>query len=61
VMQFGLTNTPAVFYRLMEVVLRGLNPESSPDLVTIYTDNIVVFYIDNMWCFCKPWITIWNI
>ena len=43
VMPFGLTNAPAVFQRLMEQVLRGLNPESGPDFVAAYIDDILVF------------------
>jgi hypothetical protein len=43
VMPFGLTNAPAVFQRLMEKVLHGLNPEDGPDFVSVYVDDILVF------------------
>ena len=42
-MPFGLTNAPAIFRRLMEEVLRGINPESEPDFVSAYIDDILVF------------------
>ena len=41
-MPFGLTNAPAVFQRLMQV-LAELNPESGPDIVAMYIDDILVF------------------
>ena len=40
---FGLTNAPAVFQRLMQRLLMGLNPESGPDFVTVYIDDVLVF------------------
>ena len=43
VMPFGLKNAPAVFQRLMEKVLSGLNPESGRQFVAAYLDDIVVF------------------
>ena len=43
VMPFGLTNAPAVFQRLMERVLAGLNPEDGPDFVKVYIDDVLVF------------------
>ena len=43
VMPFGLTNAPAVFQRLMNKVLMGLNPPSGPDYVGVYIDDIIVF------------------
>ena len=43
VMPFSLTNAPAIFQRLMEEVLRGINPESGPDFVSAYIDDILVF------------------
>lgn len=43
VMPFGLTNAPAVFQRLMERVLAGLNPEEGPDFVKVYIDDVIVF------------------
>ena len=42
-MPFGLTNAPGVFQRLMQQVLMGLNPENSPDFVSVYIDDILVF------------------
>ena len=43
VMLFGLTNTPAVFQRLMQQVLSGLNPGDGNDFVAAYLDDILVF------------------
>ena len=43
VMPFGLTNAPAVFQRLMQQVLAGLNPEEGPDFVKVYIDDVLVF------------------
>ena len=43
VMPFGLTNAPAVFQRLMQQVLAGLNPEDGKEFVTAYIDDILVF------------------
>ena len=43
VMPFGLRNAPAVFQRLMERVLTGLNPEDGPDFVDAYIDDVLVF------------------
>ena len=43
VMPFGLRNAPAVFQRLMECVLQGLNPEDGPDFVSAYIDDVLVF------------------
>ena len=43
VMPFGLTNAPAVFQRLMQQVLCGLNPEG-PGFVDVYIDDILVFF-----------------
>jgi hypothetical protein len=42
-MPFGLKNAPAVFQRLMQSVLRGLNPEGGPDFNSVYIDDIIVF------------------
>ena len=43
VMPFGLTNAPAVFQRLMQQVLCGLNPEEGPGFVDVYIDDILIF------------------
>ena len=43
VMPFGLTNAPAVFQRLMQRVLAGLNPEAGPDFVAVYIDDVLIF------------------
>ena len=43
VMPFGLTNAPAVFQRLMQRVIIGLNPEEGPDFVSAYIDDILTF------------------
>ena len=43
VMPFGLTNAPAVFQRLMQNVLAGLNPDDGKEFVTAYLDDILVF------------------
>ena len=43
VMPFGLKNAPAVFQRLMQRVLMGLNPEEGPDFVSVYLDDVLVF------------------
>ena len=43
VMPFGLTNAPAVFQRLMQKVISGLNPTEGPDFVCVYIDNLLIF------------------
>ena len=43
VMPFGLTNAPAVFQRLMQRLLTGLNPPSGLDFVAVYIDDVLVF------------------
>ena len=43
VMPFGLTNAPAVFQRLMQQVLSGLNPVAGPDFVAVYLDDVLIF------------------
>lgn len=43
VMPFGFTNAPAVFQRLIQRVLMGLNPEDGPDYVAVYIDDVLVF------------------
>ena len=42
-MPFGLTNAPAVFQRLMQRVLDGLNPDDGPEFVEVYIDDILIF------------------
>ena len=42
VMPFGLTNAPAVFQRLMQQVLSGLNPVAGPDFVAVYLDDVLI-------------------
>ena len=42
-MPFGLMNAPAVFQRLMQQVLAGLNPEDGNPFVSVYIDDILVF------------------
>jgi len=42
-MSFGVQNTPAASQRLMQTVLRDLNPESEPDFVSVYLDDILVY------------------
>jgi len=36
-------NAPAVFQRLMNKVLMGLNPENVYDFVAVYLDDVIVF------------------
>ena len=43
VMPFGLRNAPAVFQRLMQCVLAGVNPPEGPDFVSVYLDDVIVF------------------
>ena len=43
VMPFGLTNAPAVFQRLIQQVLIGLNPTEGDDFVTAYINDILIF------------------
>ena len=43
VMPFGLKNAPAAFQRLMQTVLRDLNPGNGPDFVSVYLDDILIF------------------
>ena len=42
-MPFGLKNAPAVFQRLMQRVLMGLNPPEGRDFVSVYLDDVLVF------------------
>ena len=41
VMLFGLTNAPAIFQRLIQEVLAGLNPEVGNEFVTAYIDDML--------------------
>ena len=43
VMPFGLKNAPAVFQRLMQRILHGLNPKDGKQFVAAYLDDILVF------------------
>ena len=43
VMPFGLRNAPAIFQRLMQKVLAGLNPDGHSPFVSVYLDDIIVF------------------
>ena len=43
VMPFGLTNAPAIFQRLMQRVLDGVNPEDGQSFADVYIDDVLVF------------------
>ena len=43
VMPFVLANSPAVFQRLIQKVLEGLNPEDGDGFVAAYMDDILVY------------------
>ena len=43
VMPFGLTNAPAVFQRLMQSVLMGLNPTVGNQFVSVYIDDVLIY------------------
>ena len=42
-MPFDFRNAPAVFQRLMQQVIKGLNLEEGPDHISVYIDDIIVF------------------
>ena len=42
-MPFGLTNAPAVFQRLMQRILSGLNPDDGQAFVSVYMDDVLIF------------------
>ena len=42
-MPFSLKNAASVFQRLMQQVLAGVNPESGPNFVAAYIDDLLVF------------------
>lgn len=42
-MPFGLKNAHAVFQRLMQQVLRDLNPDDGPAFVSVYIDDLLIF------------------
>ena len=42
-MPFGLANALVVFQWVMQQVVTCLNPESGPDSVSVYLDDILVF------------------
>ena len=41
-MPFGFTNVPAVFQRLMQQVLAGLQLECGTEFVSVYLDDVIV-------------------
>ena len=43
VMPFGLRNAPAVFQRLLQKVLAGLNHDNEAPFVSVYLDDILVY------------------
>jgi len=43
VMPFGLTNASAVFQRLMQSVLMGLNPTVGNQFVSVYIDDVLIY------------------
>jgi len=42
-MPFGLKNTPSVFQRLMQQVLADVKPDSGPNFVAAYIDDLLEF------------------
>jgi len=43
VMPTGLKNAPAVFQRLVQKVLMGLNPDDGENFVSVYLDDVIVY------------------
>ena len=43
VMPFGVTNAPAVFQRLMQLVLAELQSKATVKFVSVYLDDVIVF------------------
>jgi len=43
VMPFGLKNALAVFQRLMQKVLMGLNPDDGANFVSVYLDDVIIY------------------
>ena len=43
VMPFSVMNAPAVFQRLMQRVLHGIQSDSGKEFVSVYLDNVIVF------------------
>ena len=43
VMPRGLKNAPAMFQRLMQRVLMGLNPDEGPSFISVYLDDIIIY------------------
>ena len=48
VMPFGLRNAPAVFQRLMQKVLAGLQQDTEPPFVSVYLDDILEIFEDHL-------------
>ena len=44
VMPFGLMNAPAAFQRLMQQILSSLYHDGAPNFVTVYLDDILIFF-----------------
>lgn len=42
-MPFGLKNAPAIFQRLVQCILSGLNPYEGPDFMAVHIKDILIF------------------